>query len=680
MKLYLQIEEIDSEIKEVVIDFLNNISDEENENFNSLILKNDGYFRNGVLKGYCSKEYNASYIGVQRRKERLLKDILEQENICENIRQEIENINFFINEIEIKTEVLKKEYREIPKYTDLNTSIKLKKDAEYILERVTVEFNEREEFLDEIKNEYREQEHKVIVHCKTLPFKRKAEEYKEAERAVKEYIHSIYDLEKLLRDFQLSKIEIIRIEEAEENEEKLIDFYYDKLNKSKKELEKIENIIIKLNEIIHSPENTAAAKKLKSLSEEQMILSSQKEDINKKLAQEEIILLNKKENLKEYSGKESDLENTVKLTLEYLKEELNLKYVFKNEKKPEEIYDILSGEKRIKESSIVSAGFSLNNVFNKNSGNLYEYMADIEEIFENDMQYCRKRSYIRMIKEGQKLSLYEFEMLLNEEIERREYAIEEEDRKLIVDVLSGNIGHKLNDYIFESRKWIRDMSKIMQEMETSMKMKFFMEWKAKEKINDSELEINELEKLLNKSNRLLSSEDLEKISQHFKSKLNLIKEEMRDKDNELSYLDSIKKILDYREWFEFRLYYQRYGENKKELTNSAFNRFSGGEKAMSIYIPLLAAASAQYKKAKEDCPRIIALDEAFAGIDDKNISSMFELIDKLDFDYIMNSQILWGCYDTVKKLRIAELINRRDLKVITVNKFFWDGNKKYFEI
>ena len=53
---------------------------------------------------------------------------------------------------------------------------------------------------------------------------------------------------------------------------------------------------------------------------------------------------------------------------------------------------------------------------------------------------------------------------------------------------------------------------------------------------------------------------------------------------------------------------------------------------------------------------MIALDEAFAGVDDKNISSMFALVHKLDFDYIMNSQALWGCFDTVRGLRIAELL------------------------
>lgn len=260
-------------------------------------------------------------------------------------------------------------------------------------------------------------------------------------------------------------------------------------------------------------------------------------------------------------------------------------------------------------------------------------------------------------------------------------AIEAKDRELIIDILTGNIGHKINDYIYESKMWIKDMTKIMLEMDTSMELKFSLDWKAKEKLSENELDIKELEVLLRKDVELLPSEDLEKISSHFKSKLKLIREELEEnKKEENSYMAAIKKVLDYREWFEFKIYIHREGKPKKELTNDAYNKFSGGEKAMSIYIPLLAAASAQYKKAKEDCPRIIALDEAFAGIDDKNIDSMFELIEKLDFDYIMNSQQLWGCYESVKNLRIAELTNLRDKKMILVNRFLWNGKNKSLEL
>ena len=57
-----------------------------------------------------------------------------------------------------------------------------------------------------------------------------------------------------------------------------------------------------------------------------------------------------------------------------------------------------------------------------------------------------------------------------------------------------------------------------------------------------------------------------------------------------------------------------------------------------MYVPLFAAVNAQYKKAlKEDHPRIIALDEAFAGVDDKNIESMFKMV--VDLDLLKDLQI-----------------------------------------
>lgn len=47
------------------------------------------------------------------------------------------------------------------------------------------------------------------------------------------------------------------------------------------------------------------------------------------------------------------------------------------------------------------------------------------------------------------------------------------------------------------------------------------------------------------------------------------------------------------------MYFRRGKEQKKPLTNAAFNRFSGGEKAMAMYVPLFAAVNAQYQKAEK---------------------------------------------------------------------------------
>ena len=100
---------------------------------------------------------------------------------------------------------------------------------------------------------------------------------------------------------------------------------------------------------------------------------------------------------------------------------------------------------------------------------------------------------------------------------------------------------------------------------------------------------------------------------------------------------------------------------------------------MAMYIPLFAAVNARYNGAdKKDCPRIIALDEAFAGVDDQNISYMFELIESLKLDYVLNSQVLWGTYESVKSLAIYELIRQGEEVVLPI-KYHWNGKVKSME-
>ena len=179
---------------------------------------------------------------------------------------------------------------------------------------------------------------------------------------------------------------------------------------------------------------------------------------------------------------------------------------------------------------------------------------------------------------------------------------------------------------------------------------------------------------------LLGSEDIERVAAHFRSKIQTQKQRAEEAGESINYMDLVRDALDYRRWFEFQMSYYRNLEGKKNLTNSAFNRFSGGEKAMAMYVPLFAAVNAQYQKAENrDHPRIIALDEAFAGVDDKNISSMFKLVEDMDFDYIMNSQALWGCFDTVPSLRISELLRPLNSQVITVIHYTWNGHERVLD-
>ena len=138
----------------------------------------------------------------------------------------------------------------------------------------------------------------------------------------------------------------------------------------------------------------------------------------------------------------------------------------------------------------------------------------------------------------------------------------------------------------------------------------------------------------------------------------------------------MKETLDYRMWYEFQFNFKKGNDSKKELTNNAFFKLSGGEKAMAMYIPLFAAVTSKFQSANESAPRIISLDEAFAGVDDANIRDMFRILTELELEYIINSQVLWGEYDTIPSLAINELISDPENMVVTVIRYQWNGNKR----
>lgn len=172
----------------------------------------------------------------------------------------------------------------------------------------------------------------------------------------------------------------------------------------------------------------------------------------------------------------------------------------------------------------------------------------------------------------------------------------------------------------------------------------------------------------------LNDNDKSKLRTHFLSQIQ--KElEFNDKIND-SYANIIFKVLDYRNWFEFKLYYKRKASEKKELTNKIFSVLSGGERAKSMYVPLFAAVYAKLLNASENTLKLIALDEAFAGVDNNNIKEMFDILGQLNLDYILTSQSLWGDYETVKELSICELIKDEVHKAVGVRHYRWNGKVK----
>ena len=202
-------------------------------------------------------------------------------------------------------------------------------------------------------------------------------------------------------------------------------------------------------------------------------------------------------------------------------------------------------------------------------------------------------------------------------------------------------------------------------------LSFSLKWVGASALTEDELDTKEIVDIFKKEANNLKEEHLVKVTNHFKSKIQMREDALEE--SERNYLEIIKDVLDYRKWFEFKLYFKRGDKDRKELTDREFNKFSGGEKAIAMYIPLFSSIYAKLNSADKKAPHIIALDEAFAGVDDANIKDAFRILDKLDIDYVLTSQQLWGDYETVKHLAISELHHPINSKVVSIVKYKWDG-------
>lgn len=337
----------------------------------------------------------------------------------------------------------------------------------------------------------------------------------------------------------------------------------------------------------------------------------------------------------------------------------------------------------------------LNSVFFQESANLTEYrlsqepvaidesdpfaetvLDDEAELKARDWKEKQDRIVLLLDYKGQRVTPFYVLQEIEHDIFLQNEYMKEQDRELYEDIILKTIGRILRSRIQRAERWVKDMNELMQQLDTSSGLVLFIQWKPRTAETEEEMDTKELVELLRMNSRLLKEEDLQRVTKHFRSKINRARELLEERGQGNTLHQIIKEVLDYRKWFAFTLYYQKTNEPKRELTNQRFYQFSGGEKAMAMYIPLFAAAYSRYQEAADDAPYIISLDEAFAGVDENNIRNMFGLVEQLGFNYIMNSQALWGDYDTVPSLSVCELVRPKNASFVTVIRYYWNGKVK----
>lgn len=684
-------EELDADLQDAVTLILSNIY-ESGQNNEGIYLCGDGCFRQGMLMGKADKTGEAEYVGRLARKRKKEQMLLSLEKRNGELLEQLNEIEWKLSEQTGALENLDAEYKNTPDFLEINAMLAQIRECLWKLEQVEEKCRGQEKIAEECDVRKNRLYQKMIQNCKLLPYGRTVSEYQAAWDAAEEYQQLWQGIRETLLKAERYRSEIVvEKERLELAENQLDDAFYEK-RRCETEGHKQEILIQKYEEYLNRPEVREQAERIEKLKTENKELQNELKEIRVRLGvlADRLHTIyegeeNQKAELRERIAEETCLRN-------YFEEELALNLVFDREARP--LVELAKeAQKSLRDSDKGREAGELFNslfqVYQKHNGSLIPYGTTLENCFEssqeemqmnNRMQAVRSRVRFVSVWNGKKVYMEEFFQILKNSIDETELLIQQKDRELFEDILSQTISRQLTERIAESRKWVKDMSVLMKNMDTSMGLSFSLDWKPRAAENDTEIDTLELEQILLRDKELLTIDDITRVASHFRSKIRTEKMKQEEAGGMVNYMELVRETLDYRKWFEFQMSYRKNEETKKPLTNAAFNRFSGGEKAMAMYVPLFAAVNAQYQKAeKEDHPRIIALDEAFAGVDDKNISSMFELVHILDFDYIMNSQALWGCYEKVQGLRIAELLRPLNSQIVTVIRYTWNGHERILD-
>lgn len=676
-------EEMEPQLQEEIHRILCHIC--EQENTGTIWLGEDGTFRQGILTGRMDKESEAAYVGAlarKRKKEQMLRELQEE---LQQVQQLLEEIDLQLEAIRNRRRILEQEYKEVPGFEELDEALNTWRQCQLELSQLEKQMREQEKVTSEYEEKKNQCYQRMLQNCKALPYGRTLKEYEEAENAAEDYKNCWQEVCRILQQLQNTLNQILNERDKIEREDENSETAAVSRRSCRQKIAEMDVLIQQYEEYLNSPEMQEKARELKAVKIAITELEKEKGDLHDRL-----LLINNA--LADICARETEDKRILQEKIEretilrkYFEEELSLKLVV--DRGSRTLTDCAQEAVKLPKEGDLGREYqavfqSLYTVYQQHNGNLVAYGTSMEDCFEDAeiANATRKRVQIFSIWNGKKLYLEEFYRILKTAIDETELLIQQKDRELFEDILSQTISQQLTDRIAESRRWVKDMSELMKNMDTSMGLSFALDWKPRTAENDQELDTAQLEHILLRDRELLTTEDIEKVAAHFRSKIRTEKQRAEEMGNTVNYMDMVRDALDYRKWFSFQMSYYRNKGEKKPLTNAAFNRFSGGEKAMAMYVPLFAAVNAQYQKAeKADHPRIMALDEAFAGVDDKNISSMFELVEQLDFDYIMNSQVLWGCFETVHGLKIAELLRPQDSSVVTVIHYTWNGQERILD-
>ncbi|MGW5439477.1 SbcC/MukB-like Walker B domain-containing protein [Nocardia asteroides] len=250
----------------------------------------------------------------------------------------------------------------------------------------------------------------------------------------------------------------------------------------------------------------------------------------------------------------------------------------------------------------------------------------------------------------------------------QELLLTDAERRILEDALLTGLAQQIHERTSDARELITRMGAEMKQRRMSSGNTIGVHWVLADGLSEA---ARAMCKLLDRDTAALSPEDLGAVRAHFAAEIRAA----RTAHPERSYPEILAATLDYRTWrvFSFTLINGDGSEDK--LTVARHSALSGGEQSVSLHLPLFAAAHVMLDSADPQAPRLLALDEAFAGVDDNGRSELLGLSVQFDLDLFMTGYDLWITYGHVPGCAHYDLAHSTAENTVSATLLVWDSGE-----
>lgn len=242
------------------------------------------------------------------------------------------------------------------------------------------------------------------------------------------------------------------------------------------------------------------------------------------------------------------------------------------------------------------------------------------------------------------------------------------EQKLFEDQLLGNLCTQLRERVDETRELVEAMDSAMRQRRLASGKSVGISWRSRP---DTPPQRRELLELLGFEAALLGPERLGRVRSLLREEVQRIRREHPDR----GYHPILMEALDYRAWHHFELTLHEPDGRSARLGKRRHGQLSGGEKAATLHLPLFAAAHAHFSAGRPDCPRLVALDEAFAGIDDTGVPELLRLAHAFDLDWFLTGYDLWVTEPFLPAVMHYDLAHDPVSRAVSAWPILWNGRE-----